>query len=341
MNRKLSLAAFAVSLGCACTPAAAAYTTIFAFGDSLSDAGNLFSETGGAVPLKPYVDGHFSNGTTWVEDLSQMLGLRRMMPFLTSADGTNFAFGDAQTGPTDNNPFDPNSPFHIDLPDQINAYDLLNPKPVEGALYTLDIGANDIMNALEDKIPPSELKTVMMQAEANTIDSVKALVGLGAQSLLFYEVPNLGLTPRFKGTALQKTASDLAASFNTAVLNGLVGFKSDGLKVFTLDTYDLLGEIEADPSHFGFTNVSDPCWTGSFTDPKSGMVCSPDPSGQNQFLFWDEVHPTEAGHFLTAEFAVDALTAVPEVSTWAMMLIGFAGLGFAGYRRSRQCVITA
>jgi phospholipase/lecithinase/hemolysin len=133
----------------------------------------------------------------------------------------------------------------------------------------------------------------------------------------------------------------LAASFNTAVLNGLVGFKSDGLKVFTLDTYDLLGEIEADPSHFGFTNVSDPCWTGSFTDPKSGMVCSPDPSGQNQFLFWDEVHPTEAGHFLTAEFAVDALTAVPEVSTWAMMLIGFAGLGFAGYRRSRQCVITA
>jgi hypothetical protein len=157
MNRKLSLAAFAVSLGVAGTPAAAAYTSIFAFGDSLSDAGNLFSETGGAVPLKPYVDGHFSNGPTWVEDLSQMLGLGPMKPFLTSADGTNFAFGDAQTGPTDNNPFDPNSPFHIDLPDQINAYDLLNPKPVEGALYTLDIGANDIMNALEDKIPPSEL----------------------------------------------------------------------------------------------------------------------------------------------------------------------------------------
>ena len=28
--------------------------------------------------------------------------------------------------------------------------------------------------------------------------------------------------------------------------------------------------------------------------------------------------------------------AVPEPSTWAMILIGFAGLGFAGYRRSRQ-----
>ena len=26
------------------------------------------------------------------------------------------------------------------------------------------------------------------------------------------------------------------------------------------------------------------------------------------------------------------LTAVPEASTWAMMVVGFAGLGFAGYR---------
>jgi hypothetical protein len=27
---------------------------------------------------------------------------------------------------------------------------------------------------------------------------------------------------------------------------------------------------------------------------------------------------------------------VPEPSTWAMMLLGFAGLGFVGYRRQRQ-----
>jgi hypothetical protein len=47
-----------------------------------------------------------------------------------------------------------------------------------------------------------------------------------------------------------------------------------------------------------------------------------------------------ASSVLTAEFAADALSAVPEVSTWAMMLIGFAGLGFASYR-SRQRAITA
>ena len=120
MNKKLCLAAFAVSLGVACTPAAAAYTSIFAFGDSLSDAGNLFSESEGTIPLAPYVDGHFSNGPTWVEDLSQMLGLGPMKPFLTSNDGTNYAFGGAQTG-TDRHqpakPFEPD-PHRSARPDQ-------------------------------------------------------------------------------------------------------------------------------------------------------------------------------------------------------------------------------
>jgi len=31
----------------------------------------------------------------------------------------------------------------------------------------------------------------------------------------------------------------------------------------------------------------------------------------------------------------------PEPSTWAMMLIGFAGLGFAGYRASRRTGMAA
>jgi hypothetical protein len=35
-------------------------------------------------------------------------------------------------------------------------------------------------------------------------------------------------------------------------------------------------------------------------------------------------------------FTFTNVTAVPEPSTWAMMLIGFAGLGFAGYRRARE-----
>jgi hypothetical protein len=38
----------------------------------------------------------------------------------------------------------------------------------------------------------------------------------------------------------------------------------------------------------------------------------------------------------TAIDASAAIAGVPELSTWAMMLLGFAGLGFAGYRRRQK-----
>jgi hypothetical protein len=33
---------------------------------------------------------------------------------------------------------------------------------------------------------------------------------------------------------------------------------------------------------------------------------------------------------------VSGVTTVPEPSTWTMMLLGFAGLGFVGYRGTRR-----
>ena len=54
-----------------------AYTALFAFGDSLSDAGNDYLIDGGTDPVSPYYQGHFSNGLTWVEDLSNISASRR------------------------------------------------------------------------------------------------------------------------------------------------------------------------------------------------------------------------------------------------------------------------
>jgi hypothetical protein len=55
----------------------------------------------------------------------------------------------------------------------------------------------------------------------------------------------------------------------------------------------------------------------------------------------DFAFATSAGGLITRTFSGDATFtafagAVPESSTWAMMLIGFAGLSFAGYRRIRR-----
>ena len=41
------------------------------------------------------------------------------------------------------------------------------------------------------------------------------------------------------------------------------------------------------------------------------------------------------------DFGTGLTLTVPESSTWAMMLLGFAGLGFAGYRRSRKAAAAA
>jgi hypothetical protein len=39
--------------------------------------------------------------------------------------------------------------------------------------------------------------------------------------------------------------------------------------------------------------------------------------------------------------ATSAVSSVPETSTWAMMLSGFAGLGFVGYRRHKMASVSA
>jgi phospholipase/lecithinase/hemolysin len=340
MRREFGLAVLAASLACASAPASA-YTTLFAFGDSLSDAGNIYIGSGFTIPVSPpYYDGHFSNGPTWAEDLSVKLGLGTLTPSL--AGGNDFAFGAAQTGPTKINPA---NPLPIDLPDQIAFYAHEHPAPVQGALYTLDIGANDILNALEDygsgSIKLGEVRTVVKQAEANTVDAVEDLYDLGARSLLFYEAPNLGLTPSLRGTTLQSLGSALALSFDTTVLDDLKPLEGDGLKVYDLNAYAMLGKVVADPAAYGFTNVRKPCWTGNFTSASSGKLCSQLPAVQNQYLFWDGLHPTEGGQLLTADFAYDTLTATPEAATWAMMLFGFAWLSFAGWRARRPAAASA
>jgi hypothetical protein len=52
-------------------------------------------------------------------------------------------------------------------------------------------------------------------------------------------------------------------------------------------------------------------------------------------LHWDAVLQGPTGNTVTSLGAA-TYTLIPEPSTWAMMLLGFAGLGYAGYRASRK-----
>jgi hypothetical protein len=44
---------------------------------------------------------------------------------------------------------------------------------------------------------------------------------------------------------------------------------------------------------------------------------------------------------LNVAFTSVTITSVPEVSTWAMMLAGFAAIGFVGYRRNKAAALAA
>jgi phospholipase/lecithinase/hemolysin len=300
-----------------------AYTALFAFGDSLSDAGNDWIVDGHTDPVSPYYQGHFSNGLTWVEDLSHMLGLGTLKPSL--AGGNDFAFGGAETGPTAIEAVNPG-----DLLFQVAQYAALHPKPTGGALYTLDIGGNDIDKALDElhagEISPSTAGTAIAQAEANTVHAVETLFALGARNLLFYEVPDLGPTPHFRaeGPAWQNLASGLAKSFNQTVLSDLVPLEHLGLKVYDVPTYADLDLVASNPSYFhsqygiSFTDVTDTGWTGNFTNSSSGSLR---PHYQD-YLFFDSVHPTAMAHQLTADIAYHTLTTAPATTSLAMSAVG-------------------
>jgi outer membrane lipase/esterase len=152
-------------------------------------------------------------------------------------------------------------------------------------------------------------------------------------------VPNLGLTPLFNSTPLSGLASNLANVFDQTVLSGLSTAEQTGLKVFDLNTYSLLTDVVNNPSAFGFNDAADPCWTGSFSNPGSGTLCAPTVAEQDKFVFWDHVHPTEAAQLLVAEDALNALSAVPEPSTWALMMLGLIGVVFVGHRRSKDVYV--
>jgi hypothetical protein len=48
----------------------------------------------------------------------------------------------------------------------------------------------------------------------------------------------------------------------------------------------------------------------------------------------DDIHGAVLDHIVLTE--TPSVTPVPEASTWAMLALGFAGLGFAAFRRSRK-----
>jgi phospholipase/lecithinase/hemolysin len=280
------------------------FSGIFAFGDSLSDVGNINTATLHLIPAPPYVDGHFSNGSIWVEDLAQRLGLPAPGPSLKG--GTDFAYGGGEIG---SGPLH-NSALPTDLPSQLAQYELQDPGRHPSALYTLSIGSNTTLDAIAAYPGDSTAAgAAIATGVANETNFVNELAQRGADDFLILNVPDLGKVPEetAQGPLVAQTASTLAAEYDQQLDTSLSAVAAqDHLNLHIVDTYTLIDEAVADPAAFGFTNVTEPVWTGNYYDPLNGHLNATG-AAQNGYLFFDQLHPTAAGHAALATVAEQSL----------------------------------
>jgi cholinesterase len=286
---------------------ATSISQIVVLGDSLSDNGNVFSATG--YPPPPYWQGRLSNGPVAVEYLAQKLGV----PLI------DFAWGGATTGVGNYGDGGTVGSFGAySLPGMTTVFQSAlsgGQFPIDpNALYVVWGGPNDFWNVAN----PADASVAIGAAVTNLVTMVGTLQSLGAGQILVPGMPDLGSTPGVVAMGPQASAffTQVSLGFDQALQANL----PPGVQYF--DTLSLISSVVSNPAMYGFTNVTDPCLTGS------SPCANPD-----QYFFFDGEHPTTAGHQVIG----DALyqTVVPEPSTFALLGTGIIGLVGYGWRRRR------
>ncbi len=250
---------------------AATFTRIVVLGDSLSDNGNLYALI--HYPPSPPYDERFSNGPVAVEYLSQRMGI----PL------SDHAWGGATTGVgniTDDGTVD--ALGTRGLQGIKTAFqNLLSTTPVDpDALYIVWGGPNDFWSVTT----PDQAAVAIAKAVTNLATMAGTLRALGAKNVLVPNMPDLGKTPELlsRGPQAAFFFTQIALGFNQALKENL----PPGVHYF--DTFSLLSNIIGNPGRYGFTNVTQPLISAPGADP-------------SQYLFFDTVHPTTAGHQLLAD----------------------------------------
>jgi outer membrane lipase/esterase len=287
------------------------FDKVVVFGDSLSDAGNISLAT--APQIQPPLRFTTNPGVTTAEIVAANLGLP-ITPSLLG--GTDFAFGGA--GLNNNSSAGPIPT----IPQQLQMYlGATGGKADSRTLYQMWGGANDIFYLTATSTDPNVLAAGTVAAATTEVKLLGQLQAAGAKYVVVYNLPDIGKTPESiaGGPAAQAGGTQLSLAFNGVLNAGISQLSNNGLNVIPVNTFALLNEVIANPSAYGFTNVTQPaCGAGS-----SSVQCGPAGSGlpytyaagANQtYLFADGVHPTTAAHALLGEYVTSLLRAPGQVS---------------------------
>jgi phospholipase/lecithinase/hemolysin len=299
--------------------AAPRFSQFIVFGDSLSDTGNDANVSKGEYDVTfpgedfNYTTGRFTNGSdtnppstvysgVWHEQLAKLFfNLPAAVNSLNG--GMDYAYGGATTqdGTADLGPDNPiasdlNVTIKIDnMGQQVSDY-LSNNSTDPKALYIVWGGANDLFN--------DDSSTNAVAAADRETALIDRLAQAGAVTFLVPNLPPLGATPDYQDhdeKVITQSTIDFIKELNADLTTLEANLKTEGLKVkiYRLDVYGLFNKLLLNQYAYGFTNI---------TDSSQGMSVKAD-----QYLFWDGVHPTVAGHYQLAAEAYSLLTGVPVV----------------------------
>jgi len=309
------------------------YNGLIAFGDSLSDLGNLYITLGGtasdqmiyadigytAAPGR-YDNGRYSNGPLWVEHLADQLGLGPLAPnngYQPLTVGTDFAYAGARSGTGGTDFIIPN------LLTQIECYlTLTNGAASPTALYTIWAGGNDVIDYIGDQMPntPGAIGQFTDTMASNISTAVTTLFNAGGRNFLVANLPALGDKPSYVNTPNQPFANAMVTSYNPKLAQALAILRTQhpGLRLAAWDVYSDFNQVLQNPAAFGFTNDTDAAF--SSTGPYPGSVVA----NPNQHVFWDETHPTAPGHAILGQFAYQAVRQIPEPTSLVLLSVCIA-----------------
>ena len=269
------------------------YTDMYVFGDSLSDSGNTYSAFG-TPESPPYWQGRYSDGKNWVDFTDEWLGISNVAG-RGGSSGNNRAFGGAATG-------NGMTYFVIEnIGKQVDDWDQ-NHNLAGSDAVAIWGGGNDLLNYGENN--PQVLVN-------NLEEHAEQLIAAGGQEFIFFELPALEKTPSASGDsaadkqALGQRVVDFNAGMHTmaADLTSTYGVTTHMIPIF--EGFEMLffsGE------HFGITNV-----THAACDHDGATCDSNDPIAPNveEYIFFDNLHPTETTHRAVALF-VQQMIGIPD-----------------------------
>lgn len=304
----------AALVGAPASALAGPYSSLFVFGDSLSDTGNLFALTGGTVPSPTtYFNGRVSDGRVAVEYLADGLGL-------SGPAVRNFAVAGARTDADGEAP-------GTGLASQVSAFLGVAPliPSVGSGLFVVWAGANDFRGSLGLTDPTAAWAGIYN----NLGSAISQLYVAGAREFLLPNLPNIGLTPEGLASGASPLISMLAGGFNVGLAAAYGGLQPGlpGAVFRTIDVFAAQTALLAGAPANGITNIGQGCLV-----PLPGLPASTDPCSASFFV--DNIHPTTRVHAVLGDQMLAAV--VPEPGSVLLVATAVLGLLSASARRRRS-----